>query len=86
MVESAEMLPKFIGTTFFTTPIDKKSALQIKKWLRNEKYTKVLEVGSGLGWWAAALSHKGGGKNRLSPDCSNRNRFNEKNWLEVLMV
>ncbi len=67
MAISAEMLPEYIGTTLFTTPIDKNSALIIKKWLRNEKYTKVLEVGAGLGWWAAALSHKGGGMNKLSP-------------------
>ncbi len=83
MAASAEMLPEFIRTTLFTTPIDKNSALIIKKWLRNEKYTKVLEVGAGLGWWSAALSHKGGVRKPLSSITVTATDSREK-WAQIV--
>ena len=62
-----QALPDFVSETQFYTPIDKTIAIVIKKWLRNKKLTRVLEVGAGGAWWAAAISHSGGGRKKLDP-------------------
>lgn len=53
------LIHKYIIESQFYTPIDKTKATYIRKELRKIGCHKILEIGAGAGWFAAALSHNG---------------------------
>ena len=46
----------------FHTPINKKQSAEVCRYLRDNNYTRVLELNAGNGWWAKALSEDSNGE------------------------
>ena len=60
-----QLVTKFKTHTQFFTPIDKSIGVYIRKNFRKAGYCRVLEVGSGTGWYAAAISHAGNPQKKI---------------------